>query len=122
MGHKMKSSKVLIYLITLSVLLTINISAQDGTLDSSFGVDGVVETNIEIDELIQQKLLPDNKMLILGRQDTVFVLLKINEDGSIDDSFGTEGTVQFESGVDSTIYRCDKIDVLENDKILLIEN
>ena len=118
----MKSSEVIFYLIAIILLTTINISAQDGTLDPTFGDGGIVETNIKIDMLIQQKLLTDNKMLILARQDTAFVLIKINEDGSFDDSFGTNGKVNFESGEDSTDYSCSKFDVTEDGKILLLEN
>ena len=118
----MKSLILLFSFLAIIFLLSISLSAQDGTLDTSFGVDGIVETNIEIDELIQQKLLPDNKMLILARQDTAYVLMKINEDGSFDDSFGTNGKIYFESGEDSTDYSCTKIDLTEDGKIFLLEN
>jgi uncharacterized delta-60 repeat protein len=70
----------------------------DGTLDNSFGNNGKVEF-IHPDGIVANDLfiLPDHKILVTGStlffNDNNIVLLKLNEDGSADTSFGTAGMV-----------------------------
>jgi len=93
----MRNSKIYFYLLVIISLLSINTFAQDGTLDQTYGVEGIVKTNIEIDVIYRQKLLSDNSVLIFagngGNQDTIgdYFLIKSREDGSIDESFGVNG-------------------------------
>lgn len=70
---------------------------EDGSLDTSFGNGGTLGFNVGplksfIMDLAQQ---PDGKILIGGRTwDDVsgnFALVRLNEDGSFDDTFGTNG-------------------------------
>jgi serralysin len=79
----------------------------DGTLDSSFGGDGKVTTNItrwadEADEVIIQS---DGKIVAGGTAnsfccDSKFALVRYNTDGTLDVSFGGDGrvTTDFTSG------------------------
>jgi uncharacterized delta-60 repeat protein len=137
----MKNTLLLIIIVLTSFSAA---NAQDGTLDTTFGVNGIVETNIDAKDLVQQKLLPNNKMLVLINNDNKTVLHKFNEDGTIDNSFGNNGHVIFasnhqdsidydgskigilENGVkllsDRIDYSCSKLDVYNNGKILLLEN
>jgi uncharacterized delta-60 repeat protein len=85
---------------TLIVLLfSIELMAQHaGTLDSSFGVNGVVTTDFNngVDEAYAVALLPNKKILAAGIATTNhqnFSLAQYNEDGSLDKSFGKNGKV-----------------------------
>ncbi len=79
----------------------------DGSLDSSFagtghkiflsGSDGL--PMLDMDQLIA---LPDNKIIYAGKSSTTYpsqmVVYKLNNDGSFDNTFGTNGKVLFNSG------------------------
>ena len=76
----------------LSFIVTVN--AQPGTLDSSFGVNGVTPvTGFEIAHAIS--LQQDGKVIVAGEiRGTAFIVSRFNRDGSIDESFGQQGTVK----------------------------
>lgn len=72
----------------------------DGSLDLSYGDDGIVLTNSEETEVfeggIRAKIQSDDKVVVLGfRNDDTFgfLLLRYNTDGSLDNTFGDEGIV-----------------------------
>jgi uncharacterized delta-60 repeat protein len=77
----------------------------DGSLDSSFGTAGVVETGAgpwnSISEMIGMDLQSDGKIVVGGNvhnptnpnSDFDFLLARYNANGSIDSSFGTNGEV-----------------------------
>src|SRR5256886_2972621 len=72
----------------------------DGTLDATFGNGGKVITVANVRESAAGLLiLPDGKIMTCGSidlpnsQDTSFVLLRFNSDGSVDSTFGNGGTV-----------------------------
>src|SRR4051794_16056234 len=72
----------------------------DGTLDTTFGNGGKVITVATVRESASGLLiLPDGKIMICGSidlptsQDTSFVLLRFNPDGSVDTTFGNGGMV-----------------------------
>ena len=71
-----------------------------GTLDPTFGNGGKVITVANVRESAAGLLiLPDGKIMTCGSidlpnsQDTSFVLLRFNSDGSVDPTFGNGGTV-----------------------------
>jgi uncharacterized delta-60 repeat protein len=71
-----------------------------GTLDATFGNGGKVITAANVRESAAGLLiLPDGKIMTCGSidlpnsQDTSFVLLRFNSDGSVDPTFGNDGTV-----------------------------
>lgn len=77
---------------------------SDGSLDSSFGIGGIVTTPIDgnNDRGTAGVLQPDGKIVVFGDYDAgghdqVF-LLRYNPDGSIDTSFGTNGKVVTQIG------------------------
>src|SRR5213083_1294519 len=72
----------------------------DGTLDTTFGNGGKAITPANVRESAAGLLiLPDGKIITCGSidlpnsQDTSFVLLRFNSDGSVDPTFGNGGTV-----------------------------
>ncbi|PIE56570.1 MAG: hypothetical protein CSA34_02845 [Desulfobulbus propionicus] len=71
----------------------------DGTLDTSFNRDGTVTTPVGSgdDEILAVALLDDGGIIAAGYtengQDRDFALVRYLSDGSLDDSFGTDGIV-----------------------------
>jgi uncharacterized delta-60 repeat protein len=72
----------------------------DGSLDNSFGTNGVISTNIsgEIDAVAIQ---PDGKIIMVGEPlggNSFFRVIRLNNNGTFDTSFGTGGTVTTQFG------------------------
>ncbi|MEO8042628.1 MAG: hypothetical protein ABI646_08470 [Acidobacteriota bacterium] len=73
----------------------------NGTLDSTFDGDGIVETAIGAGSDIGYAVAiqPDGKIIVSGRSDTPptyptsYAILRYNVNGSIDTSFGTQGII-----------------------------
>ncbi len=78
---------------------------RDGSLDSSFGNAGRVMPAMGAqgnDQALAIALQPDGRILVAGRSDGDFVLLRFNADGSADVGFGSAGRVRidFAGGTD----------------------
>lgn len=80
---------------------------SNGTIDSTFGVNGISITEIQDAQhiLTQFEVLEDGKLLVTGRVDFSnperdFWLLRFNENGTLDTSFGTNGMVSTDFGYD----------------------
>ena len=71
--------------------------AAPGDLDASFDTDGIVITdvtgNTEPDDGRAVALQPDGKILVAGRTNLSFSLVRYDTDGSLDASFGNNGSV-----------------------------
>lgn len=69
----------------------------DGSLDSTFGVNGIVITDIGQDLGNEIVLLPDGKIILAGSSATYassgFAVLRFNSDGTLDKSFGDNGLI-----------------------------
>ncbi|HEY1684074.1 MAG TPA: hypothetical protein VGG19_04880 [Tepidisphaeraceae bacterium] len=64
----------------------------DGSLDSSFGSDGIASTPLEDwDGSVDVTVLPDGSILTCGQVGGYMTVLKFASDGTPDDSFGTDG-------------------------------
>ena len=80
---------------------TISLFAQPGTLDTEFDGDGIVTTGFETysDNASSMTIQPDGKIIVAGSSyrgigiGYDFALLRYNTDGSLDNSFGTDGKV-----------------------------
>lgn len=82
---------------------------EDGTLDNSFGVNGKVNTfaSDPSDQASFMRLQPDGKILLGGRTRAKFpliypfdhydiFLLRLNKNGSIDNTFGNDGSIRMD--------------------------
>jgi uncharacterized delta-60 repeat protein len=65
----------------------------DGTLDPSFGRDGRVVTQFEEGAGLDVLLRPDGKLVVVGVSKGRLKLARYSRDGSLDPSFGRDGTV-----------------------------
>lgn len=66
----------------------------DGTLDSSFGLNGIVRTDINpgtADEATALAIQPDGKILAAGSKNSFLAVCRYHTDGALDSSFGTFG-------------------------------
>ena len=69
----------------------------DGSLDSSFGKDGRVETNLGNgwSEIKALAIAPDGKIVVAGSTDGLMVGVRYNTDGTIDNTFDGDGIFIF---------------------------
>lgn len=65
----------------------------DGTIDSSFGFNGLVKAGTEIGFPIQMVLQPDDKILLAASINSDGGVMRLNMNGDIDSSFGVDGLV-----------------------------
>ena len=87
----------------------------DGTLDNSFGANGIVVTENVTgsdgtdNEIYAIALQTDGKIVVAGYSwlstgTQGYALARYNTDGTLDTSFGTDGTVTDDSGLDSEAW------------------
>lgn len=72
----------------------------DGTLDSTFGNNGIITTNVgAIEDVYSLTLQNDGKILVAGRtgnsSEWDFLIIRYNIDGSFDNSFGSNGVLTY---------------------------
>jgi len=76
-----------------------SIYTQDGSLDTSFGTNGIVMTDLggTSDQAFGMAVQPDNKIVVVGSSNvggtTDFAVVRYNTNGSLDNTFGTNGVV-----------------------------
>ena len=104
------------------ILLSISMVAQDGQLDPTFGNGGIVLSEIGLGGGANALEIQDDGKILVGgyaafNMRTYFVLIRINEDGSYDDLFGSNGIVTTEMGING--FRIESIEIQEDDKILV---
>ena len=106
-------------------LLFVNLIAQPGQLDNSFGTDGKVIFNYGLDYnyfAYDVAIQSDGKIVIAGRMEfgnnksDVFVM-RLNDDGSFDPSFADRGFQNYKIS-DSSIEYGKKVKIIGN-KILI---
>jgi uncharacterized delta-60 repeat protein len=70
-----------------------------GTLDNSFGVNGIVTTDFGgLNQGLSVALQQDGKIVVAGRVGGDFALARYNTDGTLDNSFSTDGHVTTDFG------------------------
>lgn len=71
----------------------------DGSLDTSFGTDGISSFDIQVgsDDIAHSVALQEGKIILGGYSDDgskkSAALIRLNSDGTLDDTFGTDGKV-----------------------------
>lgn len=85
---------------TMALLFGMIMFAQDGTLDATFGISGV-KNFINLILPKQLDFQPDGKMIVYGLKTisgtSYPCILRMNADGSLDNTFGTAGIATFTS-------------------------
>lgn len=91
-------TKTLLSFILPVFLISLYSTAQDGTLDNSFGNDGLVKLALgTFDDKIHDMIVqPDGKILLAGFsyvESYNFAIIRLNSNGSLDETFGNNGKV-----------------------------
>lgn len=72
---------------------------SDGSLDNSFGGDGIITTSIGTDDLALSMVIGGNgKIIVGGTSDQNFAVVRYNSDGTLDNTFDTDGKVTTDFG------------------------
>jgi uncharacterized delta-60 repeat protein len=108
----------------LLVVLSTQIYAQDGALDTSFGTGGKVITSINNDERANSLVIQgDGKIVVVGYTFSSISgndvsCVRYNTDGSIDNSFGLNGIATFDiqTGSDD---KSTSVDIQSDGKLIL---
>ena len=87
--------------LTILLLISINLCAQDGVLDQTFGNNGIASTDIDnlYDVCSDMKIQPDGKIIVVGHTSSgstankESIIIRYNADGSLDTTFGTDGII-----------------------------
>lgn len=81
---------------------------NDGTFNESFGNNGIVISNNTSHQFTLETMtvLEDGKIVIGGYYDDHIALMKFNEDGSFDTSFGENGMYTYVFTEDVENYFC----------------
>ncbi len=108
-----------IFLICFAIITSLQ--AQPGTLDMSFGKNGIVLTDGIYDGCNAMTIQQDGKIILAGTNyngtGNVFQLIRYNTDGSIDFSFGFDGRVLTDlSG--STFEQINSVSIQSDGKIV----
>ena len=97
---------------------------SNGTLDTTFDTDGIVQTTMGIESHISSiNILPDGKILAAGwtsLQDfgnRDYAMVRYNANGSLDTTFGTGGRVAAELGSNEFLYDSE---IQSDGKIILV--
>ncbi|HRF76378.1 MAG TPA: T9SS type A sorting domain-containing protein [Chitinophagales bacterium] len=96
-----------------------------GALDNSFSDDGIAVIPYDDDNngLASTLIQPDGKILIIGNEILSFGsinITRLNNDGSIDESFGDGGFVKTSIGEPDTYLHCYAATLLPDGKILVV--
>ena len=127
----MKNSKRILFLITL--ILSVNLFAQDGTLDKTFGNNGEINYYAGADYISDIISLSNNKTLLLTKKSISqdirtnaaqqCIFFKFDEDGSLYQTFGNNDILKLDTiDNNSMVCRYTNPRVYDNGKILLIQN
>lgn len=95
---------------------------EDGSIDSTFGSNGIVSTPLAGAQLNAVKVQNDGKILVAGSFQNDFLVSRFTTDGQLDTAFGTNGIVitdYFKNIVGSSQDRINCINLQNDGKILV---
>lgn len=98
----------------LVLIMILRIQAQDGILDSTFGINGIVLTEVGQFSGAYDLVIQENGKIIVGGYATVgmqnqFAIIRYESDGSLDTNFGSNGIVTTQMGVNGDAIKAIKI-------------
>jgi len=115
----MKKTKLLF---ALNLLFSIGVQAQSGSLDITFNNDGIFTYDFgNSDNMNDVKIQPDQKIVCTGiafdaNYNSTLTVMRLNQNGTLDNNFGVNGVFSFINGYDSYGYDSQ---ILDGGKILV---
>lgn len=112
-----------IYLLIIFALLNFSVYAQSGFLDNTFGIGGKVITDLGSSDDVGYSLAiqGDGKIVVGGSSgiypNIAFVLVRYNSDGTLDNSFDSDGRVT--TNFDGFYDQCRSIAIQNDGKIIV---
>lgn len=108
-----------------SSAFAVNRYNPDGTVDISFGTGGTVITPNVIGGAYDVAVQPDDKIIVIGSayvrgQDNNFAVVRYNPNGSLDASFGTNGSVTTAVGNGEIVDEAYAVALQPDGKILVV--
>jgi len=95
----------------------------DGSLDTTFGLNGITSADWGGDDASRMvKLQSDGKILVAGISDSIFTIARYDTDGLPDTSFGSNGVVQYDLFTYGNHGRSHEITLQDDGKILITAN
>lgn len=90
----------------------------DGSTDSTFGNNGLVimDFNVQSSSFFSLGLFADNQILVGGQAGNHSIILKLNQDGTIDTTFGNEGLIVIDNS--NFIFYMYDLKLLHDESIL----
>jgi len=92
---------------------------NNGTLDASFGVNGIVPIDAPLFSAKKIALQPDGKLIVGGQSGQAFAVVRYNSNGTLDTSFGTNGMGVF-SGASDNYQSLGDIAIQADGKIVVV--
>lgn len=96
----------------------------DGSIDNSFGVNGVVTPTLSHYSYPSSvKVQPDGKIVVFGAADSLTTIIRLNPNGTFDNNFGINGVSSNKLIVSTgfaSFYLPGEIELLANGKILTV--
>ena len=93
---------------------------QPFVLDPTFGIGGKATASGIGGDRSSMALQPDGKVVLAGGEFTAFVLARFDVDGTLDESFGTDGIVTTEIGSEFSIEEALGVAVQPDGKIVAV--
>ncbi|CAE78065.1 delta-60 repeat domain-containing protein [Bdellovibrio bacteriovorus] len=91
----------------------------DGSLDGSFGTGGTLLLDLgDVDRAHDGRYLSDGKLLITGTTQNMFMLLRLNSNGTLDTTWGS-GTGYLTTNFGGTNHVHVKMAILPDDRVIL---
>ncbi len=117
--------KNLLFLFITAISSMTALAQYAGKLDSTFGKNGIVTTNIDsaAESAYAVALQNDGKIVVAGYAfvvDDDFAIARYNKDGSLDSTFNKKGSVTTHTGLNNNVLRC--VAIKKNGKIVVAGN
>ncbi|MFI5172592.1 MAG: T9SS type A sorting domain-containing protein [Chitinophagales bacterium] len=95
---------------------------NNGTIDSSYGDAGLLKLQPDFENIGERTITtahiqPDGKIIVAGSNSNYALLMRINNEGSIDETFGTEGYFHYKYYEYLNVFN--DFDLTQNNKILV---
>jgi uncharacterized delta-60 repeat protein len=93
----------------------------DGQVDNTFGTNGIMSFAVTDTDIFDGAILPDNRIVLVGRQQNSCAIFRLNSNGSLDNTFANSGlaTLNFTNNL-SNYSSCTAVRRFANQSSLIV--